>query len=180
MKRIVAICLCLVISSVCRAQVGYQGQSAISFGASKTNYGVMADLRFVNQVTPRSAVGGEVVYNREQLSTTDDADFNAQQVLVGVVYQYPILFGRLGFFPAASCLIGGEFADKTTSKGDMLSFSNGFAFGVSVNIPVGVVIGKRFTVYADPGLLYIPSCNFVSLILSFWVGLLFYFLELLL
>ena len=115
MKRIVAICLCLVISSVCRAQVGYQGQSAISLGVAKTNYGVMADLRFMNQVTPRSAIGGEVVYNREQLSTTDDADFNAQQVLVGVVYQYPILFGRLGFFPSASCLIGGEFADKTTS-----------------------------------------------------------------
>ena len=85
MKRIVAICLCLVISSVCRAQVGYQGQSAISLGVAKTNYGVMADLRFMNQVTPRSAIGGEVVYNREQLSTTDDADFNAQQVLVGVV-----------------------------------------------------------------------------------------------
>ena len=165
MKRIVAICLCLVISSVCRAQVGYQGQSAISFGASKTNYGVMADLRFVNQVTPRSAVGGEVVYNREQLSTTDDADFNAQQVLVGVVYQYPILFGRLG----------GEFADKTTSKGDMLSFSNGFAFGVSVNIPVGVVIGKRFTVYADPRLMYIPTTNFESCILSIGVGLKYYF-----
>ena len=103
MKRIVAICLCLVISSVCRAQVGYQGQSAISLGVAKTNYGVMADLRFMNQVTPRSAIGGEVVYNREQLSTTDDADFNAQQVLVGVVYQYPVLFGRLGFFPSASC-----------------------------------------------------------------------------
>ena len=68
MKRIVAICLCLVISSVCRAQVGYQGQSAISLGVAKTNYGVMADLRFMNQVTPRSAIGGEVVYNREQLS----------------------------------------------------------------------------------------------------------------
>ena len=64
MKRIVAICLCLVISSVCRAQVGYQGQSAISLGVAKTNYGVMADLRFMNQVTPRSAIGGEVVYNR--------------------------------------------------------------------------------------------------------------------
>ena len=175
MKRIVAICLCLVISSVCRAQVGYQGQSAISLGVAKTNYGVMADLRFMNQVTPRSAIGGEVVYNREQLSTTDDADFNAQQVLVGVVYQYPVLFGRLGFFPSASCLIGGEFADKTTSKGDMLSFSNGVAFGVSVNIPVGVVIGKRFTVYADPRLMYIPTTNFESCILSIGVGLIYYF-----
>ena len=175
MKKIVAICLCMVIHGVCRAQIGYQGQSAISLGVAKTNYGIMADLRFMNQVTPRSAIGGDVVYNREQLSTTDDANFNAQQVLVGAVYQYPILFGRLGIFPSASCLNGGEFADKTTSKGDMLSFNNGFAFGVSANIPVGVVIGKRFMVYVDPRLMYIPSTNFESCILSIGVGLKYYF-----
>lgn len=175
MKKIVAICLCMVIHGVCRAQIGYQGQSAISLGVAKTNYGIMADLRFMNQVTPRSAIGGEVVYNQEQLSTTDDANFNAQQVLVGAVYQYPILFGRLGIFPSASCLIGGEFADKTTSKGDMLSFNNGFAFGVSANIPVGVVIGKRFMVYVDPRLMYIPSTNFESCILSIGVGVKYYF-----
>ena len=86
MKRIVAISLCLVISSACRAQAGYQGQSAISLGVAKTNYGVMADLRFMNQVTPRSAIGGEVVYNREQISTKHDEDFKAQQVLVDVEY----------------------------------------------------------------------------------------------
>lgn len=175
MKRIAAICVCLVICSVCRAQVGYQGQSALSLGVAKTNNGVMADIRFMNQVTPRSAVGGEVIYNLEQLSTTDDADFKAQQVLVGVVYQYPILFGRIGIFPSASCLIGGEFADKTTSKGDILSFSNGFAFGISANVPVGVVIGKRFTVYADPRLTYIPTTSFESCILSIGVGVKYYF-----
>ena len=65
----------------------------------------------MNQVTPRSAIGGEVVYNREQLSTTDDADFNAQQVLVGVVYQYPVSVSYTHLFWPAGLDFQGERAE---------------------------------------------------------------------
>lgn len=175
MKNLLLLWVGLLLFTTANAQIGYRGQSAASIGIAKTNCGYLANLSYLNQVTTRSAIGGEFLYNIEKLTTADGDTFMAQQFFVGGVYQYPLVFGRFGLFPSAACLFGGEFADKTTTKGNILKYGNKFVFGVSLNIPIGFIINRRVTLYADPRIIYLPNSNFENCIVSIGVGTKFYF-----
>lgn len=175
MKRILLFAICLCSSLVVQAQIGYRGQSAISIGMAKTNCGYLANIRFENHLTARTVLGGELLFNSMQLATTDADHFNVRQGFAGFVYQFPLIFGRWSLSPSASALLGGEFADRTTSNGNLLQMGNGFIFGFSVNMPVGIIIGRRIAIYVDPRMIILPTSAFEKSIFSIGGGVKCYF-----